>query len=166
MLRMVLVIDGENFMGQAWSVRQWPDFLGLREFLLSRRAGAFLLKVIAYLPLPPKGHARREDAEKLHEFLRARGFEVEVKEGVAREDGSFEANLDTDVAAGVMELALTRRPDLVLLVSGDGDFASLCRRLLRWGIHTEVASLPRRLSGRLRKAACSVINLEPFFKAA
>jgi uncharacterized LabA/DUF88 family protein len=56
------------------------------------------------------------------------------------------------------------RPDVVILVTGDADFAYLAIKLRRHGIRVEVASVAANLGNTLRSAANAVIDLAPLFR--
>jgi uncharacterized LabA/DUF88 family protein len=56
------------------------------------------------------------------------------------------------------------RPDVVVLVTGDADFAHLALRLRRRGIRVEVAATPQTLGTGLKGAANEVIDLVPLFE--
>jgi len=57
----------------------------------------------------------------------------------------YKANVDVLMAIDAMELSNQMQPDVVVLVTGDSDFASLALRLRRHGIRVEVASGPQTL---------------------
>ena len=56
------------------------------------------------------------------------------------------------------------RPDVVVLVTGDADFAHLALQLRRRGIRVEVASTPQTLGSGLKGAANEVVDLAPLFE--
>jgi uncharacterized LabA/DUF88 family protein len=56
------------------------------------------------------------------------------------------------------------RPDVVILVTGDADFAYLAMKLRRRGIRVEVASAEQNLGNILKSAANEVIDLAPLFR--
>jgi uncharacterized LabA/DUF88 family protein len=56
------------------------------------------------------------------------------------------------------------RPDVVILVTGDADFAYLAIKLRRHGIRVEVASVAANLGNMLKSAANEVIDLAPLFR--
>ena len=56
------------------------------------------------------------------------------------------------------------RPDVVVLVTGDADFAHLALQLRRRGIRVEVASTAQTLGSGLKGAANEVIDLVPLFE--
>lgn len=67
---------------------------------------------------------------KQHEFqniLRAIGFEVKLKPFIQRSDGSAKGDWDVGITIDAMEYADSA--DVVVLVSGDGDFDLLVNKL-------------------------------------
>jgi len=78
-------------------------------------------------------------------------------------DGSSKCNLDSELILDMMEICNEVHPDVVVLVSGDGDFASLCQRLRRKGIWVEVAGIERSIASELRFAVHRVIDLSEWF---
>lgn len=165
MLRMMMAIDGENFYGQNHSSKCKVDFIGLRDFMLNLGTGRSLVQGVAYLPLPPNGDPKRKGVRRFHRYLRKKGFRVVVKEAVRRPDGPPKANVDTDLVVDVIERTGVTKTDVVVVVSGDGDFAPLCQYLRKRSIWVEVASLSKPLSPRLRTAANTVIDLKPYFES-
>jgi uncharacterized LabA/DUF88 family protein len=76
---------------------------------------------------------------------------------------TFAANIDMLMAMDALDLSIEARPDIVVLVSGDGDFAYLANKLRRRGIRVEAASLPTVMSGELKRAVNEFIDLRDFF---
>jgi uncharacterized LabA/DUF88 family protein len=68
------------------------------------------------------------------------------------------------MAIDALELSVEMRPDVVILVTGDTDFAYLAIKLRRRGIRVEVASVSQNLGNILRTAANEVIDLAPLFQ--
>ena len=68
------------------------------------------------------------------------------------------------MAIDALELSIEMRPDVVILVTGDADFAYLATKLRRHGIRVEVASVAANLGNILRSTANEVIDLAPLFK--
>ena len=56
------------------------------------------------------------------------------------------------------------RPEVVVLVTGDADFAHLALQLRRRGIHVEVAATAQTLGTGLKGTANEVIDLVPLFE--
>ena len=68
----------------------------------------------------------------------------------ARRRRSLQANVDVMMAIDALELSIEMRPDVVILVTGDADFAYLAIKLRRHGIRVEVASVAANLGNMLR----------------
>src|SRR5438445_3838540 len=69
------------------------------------------------------------------------------------------------MAIDALELSIEMKPDVVILVTGDADFAYLATKLRRRGIRVEVASVAENLGGVLKAAANAVIDLAPLFRS-
>ena len=72
--------------------------------------------------------------------------------------------MDVLLAIDAVELSTAIAPDVVVLVTGDADFAYLAIKLRRRGIRVEVASVTQNLGNVLRSAANDVIDLAPLFR--
>jgi uncharacterized LabA/DUF88 family protein len=68
------------------------------------------------------------------------------------------------MAIDALELSVQMQPDVVILVTGDTDFAYLADKLRRRGIRVEVASVAQNLGNLLRSAANTVIDLAALFR--
>ncbi|MDR1039780.1 MAG: NYN domain-containing protein [Deltaproteobacteria bacterium] len=75
----------------------------------------------------------------------------------------YKANVDVIMAIDAVDLTMKIRPDIVILVTGDSDFAHLALTIRREGIKVEVASAPQTLSAELRVSADRVLDLSELF---
>jgi len=91
--------------------------------------------------------ARDDDRQKkFQSALRHIGFEVKLKPYIARKDGSSKGDWDVGITIDVLEIA--PRVDAVTLLSGDGDFGMLMRKVATaHGTRTEVYGV-RELTAR------------------
>jgi uncharacterized LabA/DUF88 family protein len=101
----------------------------------------------------------RDKKNKFVHWLRTNGFLVVTKDGSPAEEGHYKANVDVMMAIDAVELSAAMRPDVVILVTGDADFAYLALQLRRRGIRVEVASVTENLGSGLKSAANAVIDL-------
>ena len=85
------------------------------------------------------------------------------KTGSPAEEGRYKANVDVMMAIDALEVSVEMRPDAVILVTGDADFAYLAIKLRRSGIRVEVASVAQNLGNTLKSTAKDVIDLAPLF---
>ena len=81
---------------------------------------------------------RGDDKQRqFQNILRGIGFEVCLKPYIRRSDGSSKGDWDVGIAIDVMDHAAS--VDVVVLVSGDGDFALLVDRIRqKYGVRVEV----------------------------
>jgi uncharacterized LabA/DUF88 family protein len=123
--------------------------------------------MVVYAGLPPPIPTWQDERDKKNKFvhwLRSNGFMVVTKDGAPAEEGHYKANVDVMMAIDALELSIEMRPDVVILVTGDADFAYLAIKLRRHGIRVEVASVAANLGNMLRSAANDVIDLAPLFR--
>jgi uncharacterized LabA/DUF88 family protein len=112
----------------------------------------------------PIWQEERDKKNKFVQWLRSNGFMVVTKDGSPAEEGRYKANVDVMMAIDALELSVEMQPDVVILVTGDTDFAYLAIKLRRRGIRVEVASVSQNLGNLLRSAANDVIDLAPLFR--
>jgi uncharacterized LabA/DUF88 family protein len=123
--------------------------------------------MVVYAGLPPATPNWQEERDKKNKFmhwLRSNGFMVVTKDGAPAEEGHYKANVDVMMAIDGLELSVEMQPDVVILVTGDADFAYLAIKLRRRGIRVEVASVAENLGNILRSTANEVIDLAPLFR--
>jgi len=135
--------------------------LGIRHDLnvyltLKERFGAD--KVFVYMSLNPAS----ESEKLLIRALRRNKFRVWVKPIIQRPDGTKKGNLDVEMALSVMEQSSLY--DRIVLLSGDGDFCILVRRLRQQDKHVTVVGLNYMTSPLLKRQANRYIDLESIFR--
>lgn len=173
-MRTLVFVDEANFQKSARAAGFRPDLVGLRDWL--RDSGRRrLIEMVVYMGLPPE---RRPDEtpenwqraydskHRLRMALENNGIMVVSWRGKALfgfDPPRFTANIDMLMAMDAVELALETRPDVVVLVTGDGDFSYLALKLRRRGIRVEAAALSNTLSAELRRAVHQTIDLKYFF---
>ena len=165
--RVLVLVDESNVGSSVRTAGRGLDWLKLREFLASQNTGRELIEMVVYAGLPPAIPAWQEERDKKNKFmhwLRSNGFMVVTKDGAPAEEGHYKANVDVMMAIDALELSIEMRPDVVILVTGDADFAYLAIKLRRHGIRVEVASVAANLGNMLRSAANDVIDLAPLFR--
>lgn len=96
---------------------------------------------------------------QFHHILRGIGFEVMLKPFIQRRDGSAKGDWDVGITLDAMELA--EEVDVVVLVSGDGDFDLLAKRIQqRFGKQVEVYGVPGLTANSLVEAADRYIAID------
>ena len=164
--RVLVLVDESNVGSSVRTAGRGLDWLNLREFLAGPDTGRELIEMVVYAGLPPPIPLWQEERDKKNKFmhwLRSNGFMVVTKDGAPAEEGHYKANVDVMMAIDALELFVEMQPDVVILVTGDADFAYLATKLRRRGIRVEVASVAQNLSNILKAAANDVIDLAPLF---
>ena len=90
--------------------------------------------------------------QKFQEALRHIGFTVKLKPFIQRRDGSAKGDWDVGITIDVLEAAA--QVDTVVLLSGDGDFDLLLKKLRdSHGVRSEVYGVPELTADSLVAAA-------------
>jgi uncharacterized LabA/DUF88 family protein len=165
--RVLVLVDESNVGSSVRSAGRGLDWLKLRDFLAGPGTGRDLIEMVVYAGLPPATPVWQEERDKKNKFvqwLRSNGFMVVTKDGSPAEEGHYKANVDVMMAIDALELSIEMRPDVVILVTGDADFAYLAIKLRRHGIRVEVASVAQNLGNMLKASANHVIDLAGLFR--
>jgi uncharacterized LabA/DUF88 family protein len=165
--RLLVLVDESNIGSSVRTVGRGLDWLKLRDFLAGPNTGRELIEMVVYAGLPPAIPAWQEERDKKNKFihwLRSNGFIVVTKDGAPAEEGRYKANVDVMMAIDALELSVEMQPDIVILVTGDADFAYLATKLRRRGVRVEVASAAQNLANILKATANDVIDLAPLFR--
>src|SRR5438876_6287633 len=142
--KVLVLVDESNVGSSVRTAGRGLDWLKLRDFLAGPNTGRELIEMVVYAGLPPAIPLWQEERDKKNKFmhwLRSNGFMVVTKDGAPAEEGHYKANVDVMMAIDALELSIEMRPDVVILVTGDADFAYLAIKLRRRGIRVEVASV-------------------------
>ena len=165
--KVLVLVDESNVSSSVRTAGRGLDWLKLRDFLAGSNTGRDLIEMVVYAGLPPAIPTWQEERDRKNKFvhwLRSNGFMVVTKDGASAEEGHYKANVDVMMAIDALELSIEIRPDAVILVTGDADFAYLATKLRRHGIRVEVASVAANLGHILRSAANDVIDLSGLFR--
>ena len=115
-------------------------------------AGRIVVGAMAYAI--DKGDRKQQEFQNI---LRAIGFDVKLKPFIQRADGSAKGDWDVGITIDALECAL--HSDVVVLVSGDGDFDLLVDKIRNcYGKKVEVYGVPGL-------TAASLIHSASEFKA-
>ena len=89
---------------------------------------------------------------KFQDALKHIGFNVKLKPYIQRSDGSAKGDWDVGITIDVMDSA--RDVDTVVLLSGDGDFDMLLKKVkIDYGVNAEVYGVPSLTANSLIDAA-------------
>lgn len=112
-----------------------------------------LIRAIAYVI-----KAESPEEQKFFDALSNIGFEVKSKELQIFYGGNKKGDWDVGIAMDTIRLA--PKLDVVVIVSGDGDFIPLVEHLKSIGQKAEVVAFGRSASGKLREMADKFIDLD------
>ncbi len=171
--RVGIFVDVQNLYHSAKNL--YRGRVNYKELLKNLVAGRQLIRAMAYVVksegiIPEGGHAvpvpKPLNGEKhlssegaFFEALKDAGMELRLKDLQVYADGFKKA--DWDVGMAVDAIRMAEFLDVIVLVTGDGDFIPLVD-YLKWGAGrvVEVAAFRRSASGKLQEAAEKFINIE------
>lgn len=97
--------------------------------------------------------------KQFQNILRAIGFDVKLKPFIQRSDGSAKGDWDVGITVDMMECAA--ESDVMVLVSGDGDFDILIRKIRnKYAIPVEVYGVQSLTATSLLQAASKFHPIE------
>ena len=100
-----------------------------------------------------------DNQKKFQEALKHIGFNIKLKPYIQRSDGSAKGDWDVGITIDVMQTA--KDVDVVVLLSGDGDFDMLLEKVgSDYGVTTEVYGVPALTANSLVNAATSYHRIE------
>lgn len=151
--RVGIFIDVQNIYHSAKNL--YSSRVNFQELMKSLVAGRPLIRAFAYV-------VKSETAlgeKSFFEALQKTGIDLRVKDLQVFAGGVKKGDWDVGLAVDAIRMAPAL--DVVILVTGDGDFVPLIE-YLKWGMgrQVEVAAFSRTASNRLKEAADTFIELE------
>ena len=141
--RVGIFVDVQNMYYAARQLKGRLDFDALLQTAIAERrlilAQAFVVE------------SKEIDQSSFIARLEKRGIKVHRKNLTVRADGSMKGDWDMEMALAILDAAPLL--DVVVLVSGDGDFTSLVNRVKAMGPKVEVIAFPRNTAKSLIEAA-------------
>lgn len=170
--RVGIFVDVQNLYHSAKNL--YRGRVNYKELLKNLVGGRQLIRAMAYVVksegiIPEGGHAPvapKQDGEKhlsseaaFFEALKDAGMELRLKDLQVYADGFKKA--DWDVGMAVDAIRMSPFLDVIILVTGDGDFIPLVD-YMKWGAGrvVEVAAFRRSASSKLQESADRFINIE------
>ncbi len=118
--------------------------------------GRELVRATAYAPISDDPSARLESQRFAHHFL-GHPYRLVTKPLKRFADGSMKANFDIELAVDV--LTMSDRLDVVVLMSGDGDFRRVVELVASRGVRVEVVAFSETAAMELKSVADLYIDL-------
>lgn len=119
-----------------------------------------IVSAIAYATTKTDKYGKADDGQvKFQDALRHIGFEVKLKNYIQRSDGTAKADWDVGMTIDILEIAPT--VDVVVLLSGDGDFDILLQKIMHeHGNETIVYGVPMLTANTVKETASSFQRID------
>ncbi len=149
--RIAVLVDVANLYYSARVL--YGKKVNYRNVLEAATGGRKLIRAIAY------GIKTSEATEeKFFEALEKSGYEVKTKDLQIFPDGSKKGDWDVGIAVDAIKMA--SKVDVVVLLSGDGDYVSLVEYIQNtYGCRVEVVAFAESASAKLIDAADDFMNI-------
>ena len=148
--RVAIFIDVQNLYHSAKNLYQAR--VNFREILKTATAGRMLIRAMAYVVKTKTG-----EEKPFFDALVSIGIETRVKDLQEYYGGLKKA--DWDVGIAVDAIKTSPGVDVVVLISGDGDYVPLVEYLKNHGKRVEVLAFGKSTSTKLRESADEFIDL-------
>jgi uncharacterized LabA/DUF88 family protein len=153
MPRVGVFLDVPNLVFAADDAGVRVHFGKLLEYLTEGRQ---LVRATAYAPITDDPATRFENQRFVHPVL-GNGYKVVTKPWKRFADGGMKANFDIELAVDI--LTMSDRLDIVVLMSGDGDFKRVIELVESKGVRVEVCAFAQSMAAELRAVADQFIDL-------
>ncbi len=148
--RVAVLIDVQNFYHSAKNI--YARRVNFKEVLKEAVAGRQLIRSFAYVVRTESG-----EEKTFFEALEKLGVEIRVKDLQVFYGGAKKA--DWDVGLAIDAIRLSKLVDVIIIMSGDGDFIPLVEYLKNQGSQVEVMAFGKSASSRLRESADDFLDL-------
>jgi uncharacterized protein (TIGR00288 family) len=149
--RVAVLIDVQNLYHSAKNL--YKARVNFREILKLAVSQRSLIRAFAYVVRTKTG-----EEKPFFEALTKLGFETRVRDLQEFFGGLKKA--DWDVGITVDAIRISASVDVIVLVSGDGDFLQLVEYLKNQGKRVEVIAFGKSASSKIREVADEFIDLE------
>ena len=151
--RVGIFVDVPNLIYAAERRKIDMDFGRVLEYFTRGRQ---LVRATAYAPITDDPLAKLETQRFAHHFI-GHPYRIVTKPLKRFSDGSMKANFDIELAVDI--LTMSERLDVVVLMSGDGDFVRVVELVESRGVRVEVVAFAEAASSELKNVADAFIDL-------
>lgn len=148
--RVAIFIDVQNMYHSARNL--YNRRVNFREILRTAVAGRQLIRAMGYVVRTESG-----EEKPFFEALERVGIETREKDLQIFYGGMKKA--DWDVGMAIDAIRLSNSVEVIVIVSGDGDFISLVEYLKNQGKQVEVIAFGKSASSKLRETADDFVDL-------
>src|SRR5260370_10793770 len=154
--KVVFFLDYANISRAAREKRYHLDYHHLLQYIGENR---FLIDAHCYVPINPRNEHRRD--REIEELWRS-GYIVTTKLGSIA-GGTYKCNFDVEITMDVLKVVYQVKPDIIVLASGDADFAALIQEVRKSGIRVEVAAFEETAGTEILRKCSGFIDLAVYF---
>ena len=151
--KVAVFLDVPNLIYAAEQIGVRIHFGKLLDYLTEGRQ---LVRATAYAPITDDPQTRFE-AQRFVAPVVNQGYKIVTKAWKRFSDGSMKANFDIELAVDI--LTMSDRLDIVVLLSGDGDFRRVCELVESKGVRVEVIAFAQSCAKELRDVADNYTDL-------
>jgi len=151
--RVGIFVDVPNLIYAAERRNVTIDFGRVLNYFTRNRQ---LVRASAYAPITDDPQAKLESQRFVHHFV-GHPYRVITKPLKRFADGSMKANFDIELAIDI--LTMSDRLDVVVLMSGDGDFRRLVELISSRGVRVEVVAFSETASSELKAVADLYVDI-------
>jgi uncharacterized LabA/DUF88 family protein len=151
--RVAIFVDVPNLVYAAERRKVNIDFGRVLDFFTRDRE---FVRATAYAPITDDPQAKLENQRFVQHFV-GHPYRIVTKPLKRFADGSMKANFDIELAIDI--LTMSDRLDIVVLMSGDGDFRRVVELVASRGVRVEVAAFSETASAELKSVADRYVDL-------
>jgi uncharacterized LabA/DUF88 family protein len=151
--KVAIFLDVPNLIYTAEQMGVRIHFGRLLDYLTDGRQ---LVRATAYAPITDDPMTRFETQRFVAPVIN-QGYKIVSKPWKRFADGSMKANFDIELAVDI--LTMSDRLDVVVLLSGDGDFRRVCELVESKGVRVEVVAFAASTAMELRAVADQYTDL-------
>jgi uncharacterized LabA/DUF88 family protein len=151
--RVGIFVDVPNLIYAAERRNIDLDFGRVLEYFTRGRE---LVRATAYAPISDDPSAKLESQRFVHYFI-GLPYRLVTKPLKRFADGSMKANFDIELAIDI--LTMSDRLDIVVLMSGDGDFRRVVDLIAARGVRVEVVAFAEAASSELKAVADRYVDV-------
>jgi uncharacterized LabA/DUF88 family protein len=151
--RVGIFVDVPNLIYAAERRNITIDFGRVLEYFTRDRE---LVRASAYAPITDDPQAKLENQRFVQHFV-GHPYRIMTKPLKRFADGSMKANFDIELAIDI--LTMSDRLDIVVLMSGDGDFRRLVELISSRGVRVEVVAFSETASSELKTVCDRYVDI-------
>ena len=155
--KVVFFLDYANINRAAREKRYRLDYYDLLHYVGEHR---FLIDAYCYVPINPRNEHRLDG--EIEELWRS-GYIVNSKVGSVA-GGTYKCNFDVEITMDMLRVVYQVKPDIIVLASGDADFAPLVQEARKSGVRVEVAAFVETAGADILLKCSGFINMAVYYE--